>query len=57
MSQSRREKKYLQEFKALDLDDKRKDYAFAIEFLAALLGGRTLPRRTRARPKIVKRRD
>lgn len=49
MPQSTREKNYLAKFESLSLEEKRRDYHFALRFLAALLAGKSLPSRRRRR--------
>lgn len=55
MSQSRIEQKYLHDFAALSLEERRSDYALALRFLVALLRGGPLPRFPRRNMKRSKR--
>lgn len=55
MPQSRKERKYLEDFATFSLAERRSDFALALRFLIALLGGGPLPSFPRRSMKRSKR--
>lgn len=55
MPQTRREQKYLEDFRTFTLEDKRSDYLYALKYLVNLLRTSRLPPRVARRTKRIKR--